>query len=264
MSGSTFKREDPTYLSKMPTFFLVWLVWERQIVGVLGPETGNEFQAISGGLKHFEAMRWLVGLPVPQCMCPLLRNWAQIRDVLSSSILLFLGYWSSWVRSNWCSALLAWNKFCEDRAILVGGWGSTHREDGWLLDTFSSHMSIHLLHLLANWLPRNLTFLDLFSSYVAIPCMMMYLTLDAENIPRLSGRPPALPWDEEVLYDRRGARFGPLGWQLLLVPCWFREAVDLGRLFCFSINSVCLRLVMILLVFGISRYFLRFMKNLLL
>ena len=48
---------------------------------------------------------------------------------------------------------------------------------------------------------------------------MMYLTLDAENIPRLSGRPPALPWDEEVLYDRRGARFGPLGWQLLLVPC---------------------------------------------
>ena len=80
-------------------------------------------------------------------------------------------------------------------------------------------MSIHLLHLLANWLPRNLTFLDLFSSYVAIPCMMMYLTLDAENIPRLSGRPPALPWDEEVLYDRRGARFGPLGWQLLLVPC---------------------------------------------
>ena len=140
--GQPLREPTPTYWSKMPTFFLVWLVWERQIVWVLGPETINEFQAISGSLKHFEATCWLAGLPVLQCMCPVLRNGVQIRDVWSWSISIsfFFGRWSRWVRfpdltdSQLCwleaepSNVRAERSFLEDEGVLMD---RTARETAW-------------------------------------------------------------------------------------------------------------------------------------
>ena len=111
-------REPTQHIDRRCQLFSCMIGFCERLLWVLGPETINEFQAISGGLKHFEATCWLAGLPVLQCMCPVLRNGAQIRDVWSISISFFwavgaVGFGS---RSNWFSALLAWSRASNVRA----------------------------------------------------------------------------------------------------------------------------------------------------